>query len=79
MTDLIAGFAWVDFNDVHDDHLCTLKKFYEGQSIWALQPGNKLLLGDNDGNRCMGTIVSVEDDVVDLLLDRSTWYEGEQS
>jgi len=62
--------VWVDFNDISDDgEVCTLPKFAER----SLEVGEKVLAGDDEGNRCQATVVRVDRKLIVLSLDMATF------
>lgn len=67
---MALGLLRVDFNELNDDGL--LITLLPSESP-APQPGTQFHLLDADGNYCRGRISAVEDRVVSLVLDWSTW------
>lgn len=69
---------WVDFNEVGDDsRVCTLLKFARpGASISV---GAKIAVGDDEGNRCQAQVVGIDDGLVELVVDGSTFERPRDS
>lgn len=64
---------WVDFNDIDEEgHARTLLKFAEPGVIPSV--GQRLVAGDDEGNRCIGEVVDVTPKgEVALALDLATF------
>jgi len=64
--------VWVDYNDVDEhENVLTLKKFFS-ESVPA-EIGRRVVTGDFEGNRCVGTVVELLDyGVVAIALDLSS-------
>ena len=69
--------AWVDFNEIDPyGNAYTLSKLATGD----LYVGRQLVVGDHEGNTCMGRVIEVSGTVATIQLDRSTFREfGEDS
>lgn len=62
--------VWVDFNDISEDgEVCTLPKFAER----PLEVGEKVVAGDDEGNRCRATVVRADTNLLVLSLDLATF------
>lgn len=65
---------WTDFGDIYDDHYTwTLLKFAELEPSKEIAVGEWAELWDHEGNRCYGVITEIEDQIVHVRLDWSTW------
>lgn len=64
--------VWVDYQDTDDQgRVLTLRRFFvtEGRAL----VGERLLTGDFEGNRCLGTVVAIgPNDVVTIELDEAS-------
>lgn len=68
---------WVDFNSMTDDRqVLTLRKFAARPE--ALEVGQALVAGDDEGNVCSAVVVSQEGDSVCLALDMESWPDAER-
>lgn len=68
---------WVDFNDVDGEMVWTSLR--RAQFVPEGEPhiGQWVELYDHEGNVCQGVVVSVDDPIVRLHLDLSTWVDAE--
>ena len=63
---------WVDFNDVDDDsRTSSLLRFAAPGS--AIEVGEHILIGDDEGNLCEADVVGISGEVVELVLDANTF------
>lgn len=64
---------WVDFNDIDEDGRArTLLKFAEPGVVPTV--GDRLLAGDDEGNRCLAEVVEITStSEVVLVLDLATF------
>lgn len=68
----------VDFNAVDPETwqvLGTLDGVQHAQPVQP-RPGDRVLLMDAEGNRCVALIASVDDDRLRFDLDEATWRSG---
>ncbi len=64
---------WVDFGDVRNCRTWTLLKFADFVPGEEATVGEWAELWDHEGNICYGMITQIEDQIVHLRLDWSTW------
>lgn len=71
--------VWVDFNDIDDDgRVITLRRLFAPAA--AVEPGQRFLTGDDEGNTCPATVAWVrEDGLVALDLDQRNFLPGSNS
>jgi hypothetical protein len=65
---------WLDFNDVRaDSRACTLLEYAPDPSKVVV--GARILVGDDEGNRCEATVISVDaaSELVELAVDGNTF------
>lgn len=68
----MAWDIWVDFNDVATNGVVqTLVKF----AVRPLDIGEHIYAGDDDGNICEATVISVDGGLVALALDLGTFQD----
>ena len=70
--------VWVDYHDTDDlGHVLTLRKFFVVDDL--VEIGRRVRTGDYEGNRCVGTVVSIEPSgVVTIELDDATLVRAER-
>jgi hypothetical protein len=68
---------WLDFNDVgSDSHAQSLLEYATPGSTLSL--GSRIVVGDDEGNRCDATVVAIRGDVVEVVVDRGTVHRPDQ-
>jgi hypothetical protein len=65
---------FADFNDIDEGIVSGLQRYVRGHR--ALRPADRVLVRDGDGNRCWGNVVRVDSELVDVMLDDSTWLDA---
>ena len=64
---------WVDFNDADRQYrISTLLRFADTPG--KLFVGARVLVGDDEGNRCFADVIAIGDDEIDLVLDPGTFH-----
>jgi hypothetical protein len=67
---------WADFNDLGDDlRIATLSEFAtEGVHVSV---GRRLVVGDDEGNRCEADVISIDGDVICLAVDGDSFVTAD--
>jgi len=68
---------WADFNEVDDEMIWTSLRRAPFIPDGEPEIGQRVELYDHEGNVCWGVVVDVDDPIVRLHLDLSTWIDAE--
>lgn len=68
---------WADFNAVEGETVWTSLRRASFVPSGEPQVGQWINLWDHEGNSCWGVVTEVDDPIVYLRLDLSTWLDGE--
>ncbi|MGI8945117.1 MAG: hypothetical protein ACR2GL_02610 [Thermoleophilaceae bacterium] len=68
--------VYVDYNDIEGGEQTTA--LMEDASA-AVSVGETVLSLDEEGNQCVASVVRLDDDVVTLRLDWSTWSPSQET
>lgn len=68
---------WADFNDVDGEMIWTSLRRASFIPDGEPELGQWIELYDHEGNVCMGVVTQVDDPIVYLRLDLSTWEDAE--
>lgn len=68
---------WADFNEVDGEMIWTSLRRVDFLPEGEPKIGQRIDLWDHEGNVCTGIVTKVDDPIVWLSLDLSTWVDAE--
>ena len=68
---------WADFNEVDGDMIWTSLRRADFVPEGEPEIGQRIELWDHEGNVCWGVVTKVDEPIVWLRLDLSTWVDAE--
>ncbi len=69
---------WIDFNDVGNDSRARSLMRYATRGA-AITIGGRIIVGDDEGNRCEAVVLGIEGGMVDLAVDGNTFQHPDHA